>query len=224
MGHWARDYLASLLRRHFQRREPVRIRRILCHVPVVVRGSVVPPHRAAFAKCDLGYVYPLPRQRRRDPLAFSIAHHPSSRHQFLHEPISLVFADSWFAPAPQSAANDEISSIGGVGVPTSIFGFLLHDKGILMRPIGSGCEVAACQLDTTQRFLRFLAACNDTPSEHPIRPLSPPPAHGESRMVDPPAEMARCMERKVELDQTVDYAVQLILEEAICWVGRELNS
>jgi hypothetical protein len=43
-------------------------------------------------------------------------------------------------------------------------------------------------------------------------------------MVDPPAEMARSMERKVELDQTVDYAVQLILEEAICWVGKELNS
>ena len=33
-------------------------------------------------------------------------------------------------------------------------------------------------------------------------------------MIDPPTEAAGSMERKVELDQTVDYAVQLLLEEA----------
>lgn len=33
-------------------------------------------------------------------------------------------------------------------------------------------------------------------------------------MIDPPSATAGSPERKVELDQTVDYAVQLLLEEA----------
>lgn len=33
-------------------------------------------------------------------------------------------------------------------------------------------------------------------------------------MIDPPTEKAGSPERRVELDQTVDYAVQLLLEEA----------
>jgi hypothetical protein len=33
-------------------------------------------------------------------------------------------------------------------------------------------------------------------------------------MIDPPTEKPDSLERKVELEQTVDYAVQLLLEEA----------
>lgn len=36
----------------------------------------------------------------------------------------------------------------------------------------------------------------------------------ERTMIDPPTETAGTLERKVELDQTIDYAIQLLLEEA----------
>lgn len=42
-------------------------------------------------------------------------------------------------------------------------------------------------------------------------------------MIDPPTQAAGSEERRVELDQTVDYAIQLLLEEArtVGWTSAE---
>ncbi|MDH4439096.1 MAG: hypothetical protein QE284_01780 [Rhizobium sp.] len=64
-----------------------------------------------------------------------------------------------------------------------------------------------------QRFFRFPAAGNETPAERPTRPPRAS-TNEEKPMIDPPTATTGSAVRKVELDQTVDFAVQILVEEA----------
>ncbi|WP_426233311.1 hypothetical protein [Pararhizobium sp. DWP3-4] len=127
--------------------------------------------------------------------------------QFFDKSIPLVFGERWIALAPQSAADDEISSVG-VEVLASIFVFSPHGKRTFIRLSGLGCEVAACQIghdgdDERNDFSDFsLWATKCQASIQPVRRVL---IHRQN---------GRKYGAAVELDPTIYYAIQLLREEA----------
>ncbi|MDW5312963.1 hypothetical protein [Rhizobium sp. PL01] len=78
-------------------------------------------------------------------------------------------------------------------------------------------EIAPCQSDATEKVnasvFPISRAGNETPVEH-LNLSAAISTAKESAMIDPPTTPPEDPKRKVELDQTVDFAIQLLVEEA----------
>jgi hypothetical protein len=95
-------------------RIPVGVRRVFRHVPVEVRRAIIPPYGAALTERLLDLIDRLMRGsfRRTVIRLLGLADRPSSRHQSINEVGSLGLAEIWVRHAPQSAADDEVPTIG----------------------------------------------------------------------------------------------------------------
>lgn len=98
--------------------EPIRIRRIARHVPVVVGLSVFPPNRTSLAQGPLRRIDGCVRSvfSRAVLHALGPCNGAPGFHKPFDERVALIGIEPRIAHPPETSANDEVTSIGSDGM------------------------------------------------------------------------------------------------------------